>query len=287
MPEFPSFFNLTGELANFDSAKVAILPVPYEKTVSFLPGTAGGPRALLEASEQMEDYDEALGQIPCRVGIHTCDPLSLPEEPREALAQIEDKVGSLLDDSKFPVVIGGEHSISVATVRALRKVCPKLGVVQLDAHADLRSSYEGSPHSHASVMARIREETADVVQLGIRAVSSGEMDRVRSEGLCVGFLHEMRDNRFDWRAAVAALPEHIFVTFDVDVMDLSVIRATGTPEPGGLSWQEASDILTHLFTTKRVVGFDLVELCGGDVPSAYSAARLVYRMIGLAFQDHP
>ena len=264
--------------------RVAVIPLPYEGTVTWGRGTADGPQALLGASAQVELYDEILGlQISDAVGIRTLAAPAMPDEPEAAIEAARVAVHGAVGADLWPVAVGGEHSLSLGVYRALAAREPDLGVIQLDAHADLRESYEGTPYSHACVMARIREYTDDVVQLGIRSLSRAEALRARSRSYDLGTMHELRSGRFDVEAALDSLPDSVFLTLDVDALDLSLVRATGTPEPGGFGWDEVGDLLRRIFARKRVVGVDVMELCGGDRVSAFCAARLVHRMIGLRF----
>jgi agmatinase len=285
----PDFLGLTagdGELyAASRAARVAVLPLPYEGTVSWGGGAAEGPRALLEASCQMETWDELLACEPARAGIETRPAPELPDDPAGAVGAACEAAREILAEEKLPLAIGGEHSLSAGVYRALAEACGPIGVVQLDAHADLRIAYEGTPHSHACVMARIREETGAVLQLGIRSLSRAEAVRVRDEELAVRFMHELRAGQVNLEADLARLPEKIFLTLDVDCLDTGLVRATGTPDPGGFTWDEANDLLARIFEAKTVVGMDIMELCGGDPASAFAAARLAQRMIGLRFPN--
>lgn len=266
--------------------RVAVIPLPYEGTVTWGRGAADGPRSLLEASIQVELYDEVLDtQISSLVGIRTLPAPRMPRDPEAAIATAQRAVEEALDAGRWPVVIGGEHSLSLGVYRALAAREPGLGVIQLDAHADLRESYEDTPYSHASVMARIREHSDAVLQLGIRSLSRAEALQVRARSHALGFMHEIRGGGFSVGEALDALPESVFVTLDVDALDLSLVRATGTPEPGGFTWDEINSLLARIFRRKRVVGVDVMELCGGDRISAFCAARLVHRMIGLRFAE--
>lgn len=271
---------------DLDKAKVVVVPFPYEGGVSWGKGAALGPQAVLESSQQLEFYDEVLECEPFQVGIATLAAPVVPKEPGAMLHLLHDIVAELLGEEKFVVVIGGDHSITGGFFNALAERRQALGVVQFDAHADLRSAYMGDPLSHACVMARIREKTPHTVQVGIRSLSRDEADLIRKSNLQVGFMHHLRAGRFDFEAALATLPETVFLTIDVDVFDWSVIRSTGTPEPGGMLWNEAMDLLTLLFERKHVVGFDVVELSsGGDDPnSAFAVAKLIYRLIGMKFR---
>ena len=263
--------------------RVEVVPLPFEGTVSWGRGAAQGPAAFLDASTQVELYDEVLEFEPSRVGVVTRKLAGTPGDAEAAQEIARRETRRVLAQGRFPVVIGGEHSLSHGVYRALAQHHPGIGVIQLDAHADLREAFEGNPLSHACVMARIREHTRDVLQLGVRSLSTEEATRIAEEGLAVGMMHRMRSGAFDVRAGLRALPHQVFLTLDVDALDLSLVRATGTPEPGGFTWTEINELLALIFSTKSVVGLDVMELCGGDPPSAFTVARLVQRMIGWRF----
>ncbi len=269
------------------AAKAVIVPFGYEGGVSYGRGTAQAPLAVLHASHYVELYDEVLDCEPYRVGVATVDAGRPPESAGEMIARIRGITGRLLAQEKFVIVIGGDHSITGGFAQAAAQRFPGLGVVQFDAHADLRDTYEGSPLSHACAMARAREITPHTLQLGIRSLSVEEAQRIKQERLAVGFMHLLRAGRFDYEAALAQLPEAVFLTIDVDVFDWSVIRSTGTPEPGGMTWSEAMDLLRRLFAAKNVIGCDVVELSHreDDPNSAFAVAKLVYKLIGLKFSS--
>ena len=243
---------------------------------------AGGPDTLLEASAQIEEYDESLGIEPCRMGIVTVTPPLLPPDPEGVARTVFNAVERLIDTGKFPVLIGGDHSVSLGCFRALHQRHGRLSVIQLDAHADLRDEFKGSRLSHACIMARIREFTGDALQLGIRSLSAAEAERITREDLAVFTMDRLRSGEVDLDLQLALLPDPVYVTVDVDAFDWSVIRSTGTPEPGGFLWDEGLAMLRRIFATRRVVGFDIVELAAveGDQNSAFAAAKLVYRMLG-------
>ena len=270
------------EFTAYDSAAVAILPFPYEGGVSYGHGTAAAPQAILEASAYVEFYDEVLKAEPYRMGIATLAAPSIPKDPEGMIAALYESTQALLRDDKFVVVLGGDHSISSGYFKALLEKHGRLSCVQLDAHSDLREEYEGSPLSHASVMARIREMTPHALQLGIRAQCIEEAQAIAAHNWPVCTMHDYRKGRFDIDAALAALPDPLFVTVDLDAFDLSVIHSTGTPEPGGFTWVEALELLEKIFMRKNVVGFDLVELAydEADRNSAFCTARLAYKMLG-------
>jgi agmatinase len=265
------------------TAAAAILPVPYEGAVSWGRGTSGGPDALLEASAHLEEYDEALGVEPHRMGIVTVAPPDLDEDPAGVEQAVFAATAELIAAEKFPVLVGGDHSVSLGCFRALHHHYGHLSVIQLDAHADLRDEYAGSRMSHACIMARIRELTGEALQLGIRSLSAAEAEQITRKGWPVLTMADLRSGDQEWQDQLARLPDPVYITVDVDAFDWSVIRSTGTPEPGGFLWDEAIDLLQRIFSTKSVAGFDVVELSAeeGDRNSAFAAAKLVYRMLGM------
>lgn len=283
------FLGVGAARAQVADAAVAVLPVPYEGTVSWGRGTAAGPRAILEASQQVELYDEVLQCEPFRRGIATLPPLTAARTPAQMVARVYRRVRKLTADGRLVAMIGGEHSITPGAVRACLETYPRLGVIQFDAHADLRETYDGSKWNHACVMARVREVVPNtrVRQVGVRSLSAEEAERIRRQRYRVAFAHKMREQGFDFQAFLKGMPREVYVTFDVDVFDGSVIRATGTPEPGGLGWGTVTDLLAAISRTRRIVGFDVVELSGKpfDAPSAFAAAKLVHRLIGLCHTE--
>lgn len=258
-----------------------ILPFPYEGGVSYGRGTGQAPEAVLDASYYLELYDEVLDCEPYTAGIATVSPPDVGTTPEEMFEAVYSNTKKLVMENKFVIVIGGDHSISSGFAKALIEKYPDLGVVQLDAHADLRDQYEGSPFSHASVMARIREKTTDTLQIGIRSMSVEEAQKVKRDKIALCTMSAFRNGTFDIDAAIDALPEHIFITVDVDGYDWSVIRSTGTPEPGGFTWDEGIGLLWKIFQRKTVVGCDVVELSydPADPNSTFAVAKLIYKMI--------
>lgn len=273
------------EITDFKKAQVIIVPFPYEGGISYGAGTGEAPNAVLEASHFVEFYDEVLDCEPMQVGISTIEAPRIPDTPEKMIETLFQTTSQLLAQDKFVVVIGGDHSISSGFFQAIIEKYGAVSVIQLDAHADLRDSYEGSPLSHACVMSRIREKTSDTLQIGIRSISREEMDLVRNEDILLYTMHQIRFGDFDLDEILSELPDPVFITLDVDVFDWSVIRSTGTPEPGGLLWDEALDILQQIFENKEVVGFDIVELSHNesDPNSAFAVAKLIYKMIGFKY----
>lgn len=278
-----NFLGLPPEESSFESARVVILPVPYEATVSWGGGTRYGPRALLHASRFVELYDHELDTEPYKVGVHTLPELLLPvADPAAALETLRRVMEILLQDGKFVILLGGEHSVSAPPILAhVERLKPKpLSVLQLDAHADLRAQYEGTPYSHACVMHRIYRE-ARLVPVGIRSLTAEERDLMRRERIPAVFAHELC--RPDWiERVIRSLGPDVYITIDVDFFDPSVMPATGTPEPGGGTWQPALALLERVFRERRVVGCDLVELAPipGQPHPDFFAAKLVYKLIG-------
>lgn len=279
------FLGLPDNQSSLETAAVALVPFGYEGGVSYGKGTAAAPTAILKASQYLELYDEVLEDEPCRIGIATVAEPAIPQAPEDMLETLENLTDALLNQKKFVVVIGGDHSITTGYVRALARRYKNFGVLQLDAHSDLRESYEGSPLSHACTMARLREITPHTLQIGIRSMCAEEASLVKAQDLALCTMHRYRRGGFDLEAELARLPEQLFITVDVDVFDWSVIASTGTPEPGGMLWDEAMDLLQMVFRSKMVIGFDVVELAhrDHDANSPFATAKLIYKMIGMRF----
>lgn len=277
-----NFAGLEEELSDFGKARVVVLPVPYDSTVCYAPGTRNGPHAIISASRNMELYDEELGWEPARVGIHTLDELEPSKEsPNETVRRVEEAVKEILKSKKFPLILGGEHSISLGAVRAVSEFYNELSVLQLDAHSDLRDEFEGTKVGHTSVMRRI-SETCHTVQVGIRSMSKEEAEFARKKKLQLFYAKDFRPN-----AVVKLLKRNVYVSIDMDVFDPSEVPAVGTPEPGGLHWHEVLSLLKKVASQRNVVGFDVVELCPipGDVSSDFLAAKLAYKFIGYVFKS--
>lgn len=269
----------------YDQAKAVILPVPHEETTSFLKGTAQGPQAILDAATQIELFDEKLKMEPFRVGIHVLPFLAISPDTEEFLTRVETEVRAHLSRQKQVIMLGGEHTLTIGGVKAARKLFPNLGVVQIDAHADLRDSYQGNPFSHACAMRRIVDD-APLFQLGIRSLSTEEFDLINQRKITTLFSHELSETNLD--AFFDKLPEDIYLTFDLDGFDPAVVPGVGTPEPGGLTWEKADYIIERISARSNIRAFDIVELrpLPEEARSEITAARLLYRILGYCARDN-
>ena len=281
------FMDVGPEFSDFDAAAFAILPLPFEGGISYGAGTAQAPDAVIKASAYIELYDDILKAEPYKAGIVTLHPPKSHFHVDKLHEVIHEELEEIIQAKKFIVGIGGDHSITTPHFLALKKKYGDFSVIQIDAHADLRAEYEGSPHSHACVMARIREHTKQTLQLGIRSLSREEVDLVAAEKIDLVTMYAIRKGA-DWKALLDKLPDPVFITIDVDAFDWSVIASTGTPEPGGFLWHEALDLFDAIFAVRNVIGFDVVELSHAehDRNSPVAAAKLIYHLIGLKIKYH-
>jgi agmatinase len=279
-----NFGGLPDDYAAFETARILIWPVPFEATTTFMKGTALGPHAIIEASGHLELYDEELDAEIYRLGIHTLPPASVHAPLEVVIEQLYHEARRWLATGKFLCALGGEHSITSPIVRAVAELYPDLSVLQIDAHADLRPSYEGTPYSHASMAARL-VEICPVVQVGVRALSLEEARARRQLPVTTFFAKDLRDPREWIPQVVEALSPHVYLTIDVDGLDPSLVPATGTPEPGGLSWSETLHLIRHTAERRTIVGMDVTELCPmpGHEASNFIVAKLVYKALGYIF----
>lgn len=280
-----NFAGLTGKYADYNDSKIVVLPVPYDATSSWMHGADRGPEALLEASVQLEWYDTETRTEVYKQGIHTAEPVMEQSSPEALCEAVEKRMGELWDAEKFPVMIGGNHTVSIGAFRAADKRFKDLTILQLDAHSDLRSSYEGSELNHACVMHQARK-LAPITQVGIRSMSVEETayyDPTR--------IFFARDLFFDqerrWeKEALDTLSKNVYLTIDLDVFDPSELPSTGTPEPGGLRYFQVLRFLKQVMKYTNVVGIDIVELCPNPQQRAsdYLAARLAYQLMTYKFR---
>jgi len=282
MTEIANFGALPPEYASAEDARIALIPVPYDGTSTWVKGADRGPRAIVEASANLEFYDIETDSEVFRQGIFTDAAIDAGPSPEDMVAAVEQRVSQHLAREKFAVVIGGEHSVSIGAARAHAAHFPDVTVLQLDAHSDLREEYEGSRLNHACVMARIRE-SCPIVQVGIRSMDISEKPSVDEDRI---FFAKDIAGRTEWVGRVIdRLTENVYVTIDLDVFDPAVVPATGTPEPGGLLWYEVMRLLRRVCCERTVVGFDVVELCpvAGHWASDFLAAKLIYQLLSYRF----
>ncbi|WP_419786970.1 agmatinase [Pseudodesulfovibrio sp.] len=276
---------LEGEIPNAkpEDAAFHIIPVPLESTVSYGGGTANGPAALIDASTQLELWD-GKGK-PGLLGVHTATPVDCSGTMTKSLDRIEDAVSYALECDATPIVIGGEHTVTLGALRAIKQRYRKVGVVQFDAHADLRNTYEGSPYSHACVMRRAVDDLGlPLFQIGVRALCEEEENFRKENEIPHLDAETLFRKGIPGHLLPGDFPDRIYITFDVDGLDPSVIRATGTPVPGGIGWQEAMALLTAATQGRTLVGADVVELAPveDDRASDFAAAQLAYALMGLS-----
>lgn len=276
------------EFSSFENARVVVWPVSYEGTVSYGTGTGRGAWAVVNASRNMELYDEETDAEVYQLGIHTVEespPLDPPERMMESLYE---RAKELVSTGKFVTMIGGEHSVSAPVIRAHAERYDNLSVLQIDAHADLRDTYDGTPHSHASIMARVvRDMRLPSVQCGIRSISAEEARVIDELPTRIFWAKDIVGRSDWWDAAVDGLTENVYLTVDIDGLDPSLVAQTGTPEPGGLGWYEVIGLIRTLARRKRVVGMDLTEYSyvEGQDASAFLCAKLIYKSLAFIFEQ--
>jgi agmatinase len=268
---------------DYSSSRIIILPVPYDGTSTWIKGADRGPEAIMEASVNLEFYDLETDSEVHLNGIHTLDPLSGAATPEELVDSVRSAILRLLDDKKFPVVIGGNHTVSIGSIRAFAESFDKLSVLQLDAHADLRNEYNGSVLNHACTIARAKE-LVPVVQVGIRSISAEELSAADQDYIFPA--HILYHKKELYLEAIDKLTDNVYVTVDLDVFDPSLIPSTGTPEPGGPDYYEVMNFLREVAARRNIVGFDVVELCpspSNKTPD-FVAAKIIYQVLSYIFK---
>ncbi len=277
------------EFCSIEAANVLVLPVSYEGTVSYGTGTGSGAMAIIDASRNLKLYDDETDAEAYKIGIHTLEEFKPRPTPEQMMSDLYELSRELVDTGKFVCMIGGEHSVSAPVIKAHAERYHDLSVLQLDAHADLRDTYDGTPHSHASIMARVvKDLRIPSVQVGIRSISSEEV-RLLETGLPTKIFWA-RDiaGRTDWiDDAIDGLTDSVYLTIDIDGLDPSIVPTTGTPEPGGLGWYETLTLIRRLAGSKKVVGMDLVEYSyvpTFDAP-AFLCAKLIYKSLAYIFRE--
>ncbi len=279
-----TYAGIPEKYAALETAEVVIIPVPYDGTSTWQKGADKGPEAFLEASENMELYDIETDSEVYKKGIYLADPVTENSSPEAMVEAVYETAMGYIKRNKFVTLFGGEHSISIGSIRAFNHSFDNLSVLHIDAHADLRQSYMGSTCNHACAVYEA-SQTTNLVQVGIRSMDKSEttvMDREKTF-----FAHEMAENEFWIDQVLETLGENVFITFDLDAFDPSILPATGTPEPGGLLYYETLELLRQVFAEKNVVGFDIVELCPNPnhPASNFLAAKLYYKMLSYKFEE--
>jgi agmatinase len=273
----PGFCGLTSSYADYDQASAVILPVPFDKTSTWQKGADKGPAAIIEASRYLELYDIETDSEVFRKGIFTARPLNAGSSAL-LLKKADSAVSHYLKDNKLVVTLGGDHSVSIGVLKAYADRFRDLSILHLDAHADSRESYEGSPYNHACVIARAREFTKNIVSVGIRSMDASERPGIVRKKIF--FAHDIYNSDKWINKAVSELSSSVYITIDLDVFDPGIMPSTGTPEPGGLGWYQVMRLLAAVATSKRIVGFDVVELCPSKSKAPdFLAAKLIYTLL--------
>ena len=280
-----SFCGLLCDDTAYAQASTVILPIPFDKTSTWLKGADKGPAAIIDASKYLEFYDIETNSEVYKKGIFTANPIHATSSS-VLLRKADETVSRYLKDNKLVVTLGGDHSVSIGVIKSYAKHYKNLSVLHLDAHADSRDSYEGTPYNHACVIARAREHTKNIVSVGIRSMDVSEkayMDKKK-----MFFAHEIHSSDNWINKAVRILSDSVYITIDLDVFDPGIMPSTGTPEPGGLGWYQVMKLLAFVSKSKQIVGFDVVELCPSkNKASDFLAAKLIYTLLSYIHANKP
>ena len=290
LPLKKNFLAIEEEYSSFDNSKIAVLSCPYEKTTSYGKGTARGPAAIIKASHYVEFFDEETVKEVCfESGIATLKALNFKKlSAKSSLDLIYKNVKKLIDAGKFVITLGGEHSISTAPIKAHFESFENLSILHFDAHSDLRDEYEGSEYSHASFAARVSEFTSKITQVGIRAQCKEEYNFIKEKGINTFYAHQIREHGFNDKlieSIIKTLDKNVYITFDVDYFDPSIMSSTGTPEPNGFYWDETMQLLKRVCAERTLTGFDVVELApkkNFPFPD-FLTAKLIYKILNYRF----
>ena len=267
---------------SYQESRIIIVPVPYDGTSTWMKGADKGPDAILEASVNLEFYDVETSTEAHLAGINTIAPVLEKESPNQLVKAVYETLLSLLSEKKFPVIIGGNHTVSIGAIRAFSEYFDNLTVLQLDAHSDLRQVYEGSELNHACTMARARE-FSPIVQVGVRSMSAEELPFAEKDRIF--YSHELYYDKSLYKKAIEKLTENVYITIDLDVFDPSIMPSTGTPEPGGPAYFELLHFMRDVIKKRNVVGFDVVELCPSATNKSpdFIAAKIIYQLLSYKF----
>lgn len=279
-----TYAGIPDEYATLTNSKIVLIPVPYDGTSTWQKGADKGPEAFLDASENMELYDIETQSEVYKQGIFLAETITENSSPENMVDAVHETTKKYINKNKFVTLFGGEHSISIGSIRAFNECFEDLTVLHIDAHADLRPEYEGTKCNHACAVYEASQNT-NLIQVGIRSMDKIETTIMDTEKTF--FAHDMATNEYWMDDVIELLGKNVFITFDLDALDPSIFPATGTPEPGGLFWYETLDFLQKVFMQKNVVGFDLVELCPQEnsKTSDFLAAKLYYKMLSYKFQE--
>lgn len=280
-----NYGGIPSKYCNLDKAEIVILPVPYDATSTWIKGADKGPEAIIDASKNMELYDIETDSEVYKHGIFTDGPIDFNHTPEELKTVVKDKVTEFIGKDKFVVLLGGEHSVSIGSIESHLENYKGMCVLQLDAHADLRDEYDYSRFNHACVMARAKE-LCPIIQVGIRSMDISEKDILNKKNV---FFAEYINNNEGWiKEVISKLSDTVYITIDLDVFDPSIMPSTGTPEPGGLLWYDVLSLLKEVTKQKKVIGFDVVELCPDENNKApdFLAAKLIYKLLSYIFRGN-
>lgn len=281
-----NFCSLPKRYSSWKESRFSVIPVPYDMTTTYMSGARNGPQAILLASANMELFDDELKIETFRSGIFTGPYVEVNmKTPSSTIKAVEKTVEKYVRRGKFPVILGGEHTVSLGVISPLKRKYEKFSVLQLDAHGDLRDEYQGTKWNHACTARRIVDQGITLIQAGVRSLSEEEERFLKKGAVKTYYAHELRGNPLEVvNAIVSNLEDQVYITVDLDFFDPGVMPAVGTPEPGGVDWYTALDLLSEVFKRKKVIGFDVVELSPlpGMVAPDFFAAKLTYRMMGYA-----
>ena len=286
MPKHPfSFCGLPNNNTDYARAFTVILPVPFDKTSTWLKGADKGPAAIIEASRYLELYDIETDSEVFKKGIFTAKPIHSASSS-VLIEKTDSAVSKYLKDNKLVVTLGGEHSVSIGVIKSYAKYYKDLSILHLDAHADSRDSYQGTRYNHACVITRVREFTKNIISVGIRSMDVSERSGVDNKKIFLA--HKIHDSDKWINDAVSLLTDSVYITIDLDVFDPGVMPSTGTPEPGGLGWYQVMKLLFAVSKSKRIVGFDVVELCPSNSKAPdFLAAKLIYTLLSYIDVNKP
>jgi len=276
-----NFGGLEDKFLNYQDSKFVVLPVPFDKTSSWIKGSERGPKAIIEASMNMELYDLETNSEVYKNGIFTSEEI-LSNSSEEMIECVYDRVTELIKDGKFVVTLGGEHTVSLPAIKAHHNIYDNISILYLDAHSDMRDTYLGNKFSHACVMARVKEINDNIVSIGIRSLDSSELDNINKNNTF--FAKDICGSENWIGEATSKLNQNVYISIDLDVFDPSIMPSTGTPEPGGLDWYTVINFLNEVCKNKNLIGFDVVELCPTEnIAPDFLAAKLIYKLLSYKF----